>query len=77
MIACVKSHSSDRYGCARCVGSGVILGELRNDDAFRNKSCVDHHHCRSIMENLDYVDMIRDLPLDLMHLVDLSVQKKC
>ena len=76
MIACVKSHSSDRYGCARCVGSGVILGELRTDDSFRNKSCVDHHHCRSIMENLDYVDMIRDLPLDPMHLIDLGVQKK-
>jgi hypothetical protein len=28
------------------------------------------------MENLDYVDMIRDLPLDPMHLVDLGKQKK-
>ncbi len=77
MIACVKSHSSDRYGCARCVGSGVILGELRTDDSFRNKSCVDHHHCRLAMENLDYVDMIRALILDRIHLVDLGVQKKC
>ncbi|KAI9558376.1 hypothetical protein GHT06_015147 [Daphnia sinensis] len=76
MIACVKSHSSDRYGCAKCTGFGVILGELRTNDSFRGKNCVDHHHCRSILENLDYVDMIHDLPLDPMHLIDLGVQKK-
>ncbi|XP_045023926.1 uncharacterized protein LOC116932495 [Daphnia magna] len=76
MIACVKSHASDRYGCARCTGFGVILGELRTNDSFRGKNCVDHHHCRSILQNLDYVDMIHDLPLDPMHLFDLGVQKK-
>jgi hypothetical protein len=76
MVACVKSHSSDRYGCARCSGSGVILGELRTDQSFRDKSCSNHHHCRSILENLVYMDMIKDLPLDPMHLLDLGIQKK-
>ena len=76
MVACVKSHSLERYGYARCSGSGVILGELRTDQSFRDKSCSNHHHCRSILENFVYLDMIKDLPLDPIHLLDLGFQKK-
>ncbi|XP_032786347.2 uncharacterized protein LOC116923900 [Daphnia magna] len=76
MILCIKGHSSERYGCARCIGFGRNLGQLRTNDSFREKQCVLHHHCRSILENLHYLDMVKDVPLDPMHLLDLGVMKK-
>jgi hypothetical protein len=76
MILCIKGHSSERYGCARCTGFGTFLGELRTNVSFRNKQCVAHHHCRSILENLNYLDMVKDIPIDPMHLLDLGVMKK-
>ncbi len=76
MILCIKAYSSERYGCARCTGFGTFLGELRTNVSFRNKQCVAHHHCRSILENLHYLDMVKDIPIDPMQLLDLGVMKK-
>ncbi len=72
----INWHSSERYGCARCTGFGPFLGELRTNVSFRNKQCVAHHHSRSILENLHYLDMVKDIPIDPMHLLDLGVMKK-
>lgn len=76
MILCIKGHSSKLNGCARCEGFGRFVGELRTNISFREKGCASHHHCRSILENLHYLDMIKDIPLDPMHLLDLGVMKK-
>lgn len=37
MILCIKSHSSEQYGCARCTGFGRLIGNLRTNESFREK----------------------------------------
>ena len=37
----------------------------------------DHHHLlRSLLENLEYLDMVLDIPLDPMHLIDIGVTNR-
>ena len=76
MVTCTKGHTSERHGCSRCTGNGKIVGQLRSNESFRNKTHPDHHQTRSIIENLTYFDMMLDVPLDPMHLFDLSIMRR-
>ena len=76
MILCVKGHSSERNGCARCTGFGRFIGEIRTNESFRETIFAQHHHFPSVLEDLEYLDMVRDVPLDPMHLLDLGVMRK-
>lgn len=48
---------------------------LRTNESFRGRRDEDHHHGRSILEDLD-VDIVKAVPLDPMHLLYLGVMKK-
>ena len=72
----VLSHSSELHGCDKCDGSGLNIGTLRTDHSFRNQLDPSHHHRHSILENLNYLDMINCRPLDPMHLLDLGLLKR-
>ena len=76
MITRTKGHSSERDGCSRCTGSGYVIGELRSNETFRSMTHRDHHHGKSIIENLTYLDVVFDVPLDPMHLFDLGVMRR-
>lgn len=76
LILQVQNQSSDRHGCARCRGSGVNIGQIRTNCDFREKRDRYHHYGRSVIEDIDYVDMVKDFVLDPMHLVDLGVMKR-
>jgi len=43
-LTCTKSHSSFLHGCSKCKGAGVIIGALRDNRGFRNRSDRLHHH---------------------------------
>ena len=75
-VLCVKGHSSDKHGCTRCTGSGIYVGQPRTNQTFRRKECPEHHHKKSIIEELPYFDMVRDVPLDPMHLFDLGILRR-
>ena len=47
----------------------------QTDQSFRECQFEDHHTGVSILERLD-VDMVKDIPLDPMHLVKLGVSRK-
>ena len=76
MILCVKGHSSERNGCARCTGFGRFIGEIRTNESFRETIFAQHHHFPSVLEDLEYLNMVRDVPLDPMHLLDFGVRRK-
>ena len=81
----VKGHGG--YGsCERCTVRGdCVAGKikfierdcpLRTDISFRQQHDLDHHHdtCSPLLELS--VDMVKDFPLDYMHLVLLGVVRK-
>lgn len=76
MVLCTKGHTSMQHGCGKCTGSSINIGQARTNRNFRNKSFPDHHHQRSIVENINYFDIVRDVPLDPMHLIDMGVVKR-
>ncbi len=76
MITGTKGHTSKLQGCSRCDGHGITIGNLRTNGGFRRKIDREHHNFRSVIENLLYVDMVKDVPLDPMHLLDLGVMKR-
>ena len=76
MITCTKSHTSRLNGCSRCSGSGVTIGILKTNQTFRDQIFENHHNGITILERLQYLDMILDIPLDPMHLVDLGVMRR-
>lgn len=73
---CTKSHSSKLDGCGPCTGNGVSLGLPRTNESFRQQRDRSHHHRHSIFENLEYFDLVRDVPLDAMHLFDFGLMKR-
>lgn len=71
-----KGHSSDFHLCSKCTGSSVNVGQLRTNQSFRDKECLEHHHERSVVENLVYLDMVKDVPIDPMHHFDLGTMRR-
>lgn len=56
---------------AKNAGHVCLIGTnapLRTDETFRNKENAEHHHDTSPMEELS-IDMIRDIPLEYLHLI--------
>lgn len=84
-IKCIKGHSG-YHGCDKCtaVGSRIMnrttfdttSSALRTDQAFRNQVDEDHHLGRSILEEINGIDMVDSFALDYMHLICLGVMKK-
>lgn len=84
-ITNTKGHTA-YYGCSKCICKGkylekVIFPEmnapLRTNESFRNRTNSEHHKSNdtTVLESLD-IDMIKQIPLDYMHLVLLGVTKK-
>ncbi len=70
MILSIKGHSSELNGCTRCAGFDRYVVKSHTNLSFRDKHYACHHNCQSILENIYYLDMIKDIPLDPMHLLD-------
>lgn len=50
--------------------------ELRTDDLFRRRFQPEHHHQRSILEDIP-IDMVNAFPTsDALHLFDLGIMKR-
>ncbi|XP_071156899.1 uncharacterized protein [Mytilus edulis] len=76
------------YGCDKCAQKGNWIGRmtyqdinnltLRTNETFRNSLNQEHHNYLSPFCDLpmDKLDMIKQFPLDYMHLVCLGVMKK-
>lgn len=91
-IKYVKSHCGysactkcEVKGCYSAINNSVVYNEidapLRTDENFRNKTAIcnnDSHFVfveKTVLEKLP-IDMIKDFPLDKMHLVDEGVVKR-
>ena len=87
-VKCIISHSG-YYSCERCVVRGEWYNgvrftemncEARTDFSFRNRSHPLHHSDleeAGVSPFIDIpLDMVRDFPLDYMHLVLLGVVKR-
>lgn len=85
-ITYTKSHSG-YYSCTKCYERGEYINDricfpnidnltLRCDNEFRSKHQENHHVGTTILESILNIDMIRDFPLDYMHLICLGVVKK-
>lgn len=75
--------------CARCLTEGeysydggcMIFPQTnaapRNDRDFRAGVYVDHYKKRTIIENIEGLDMVKDFAIgDVLHLIDLGVMKR-
>ncbi|KAK5650741.1 hypothetical protein RI129_001770 [Pyrocoelia pectoralis] len=84
-VLCVKGHNAS-HGCNKCYVEGGFGSKtmsfpdlncaLRNDHEYRTKLDDDYHKGTSPLEKLSYFDMIKNVPLDYMHLVLLGVGRK-
>lgn len=85
-VKCIKGHTG-YYACERCTVRGCRInnktvfpvdeGELRSDSSFRNQENTDHHHDVSPLESINpSIDMVKDFPLDVMHLGCLGIMKR-
>ncbi|KAL1474394.1 hypothetical protein MTO96_038010 [Rhipicephalus appendiculatus] len=83
-ILSTKGHSG-YSACPKCTCEGTYRGnrvvlldsdcEMRTNASFRQQKDPDHHKGTSILVDLP-IDLVRDVPLDYMHLVLLGVVKK-
>lgn len=80
-----KSHCG-YYGCNRCTQSGEYLNYrmtfpdiaavLRTNQSFRNMEDEEHHNYATPILEISSIDMIKQFPMDYLHLVLLGVVKK-
>lgn len=72
------------HGCGNCCQEGDYIGRviflennasLRTDETYRKRLDAEHHNYDSVIEELP-IDMIRQFPLDYLHLICLGVVKK-
>lgn len=50
--------------------------EWRTDENFRQRYQPEHHHVRSVLEDLP-IDMVKNFPIsDSLHLIDLGLMKR-
>lgn len=83
-ILSTKGHSG-YSACPKCTCEGTYRGgkvvlldsgcELRTDESFRQQKDPDHHRGTSVLVDLP-IDLVKDVPLDYMHLVLLGVVGK-
>lgn len=83
-ILSTKGHSG-YSACPKCTCEGAYRGnrvvlldsdcEMRTDASYRQQKDPDHHKGTSVLVDLP-IDLVRDVPLDYMHLVLLGVVKK-
>lgn len=80
-----KSHTA-YFGCLKCEVEGEFiknrvsfpvdsLAQMRSDDSFRKRRNIEHHKTDSILEELS-INMIKQFPLEYMHLVCLGTMRK-
>ena len=82
-VKCIKTHNA--YDCCeRCSQRGTwnskillpdVFAPLRSDDIFRTQIDSNHHSGISPLLQLD-CGMVKDFPLDYMHLVCLGVMRR-
>ncbi|CAN7938331.1 unnamed protein product, partial [Ixodes hexagonus] len=78
-------HHNGYFSCTKCTAEGEALNrrqcfpemnaELRTNESFRTRKQEEHHRGTTLLETLP-IDLIRQVPLDYMHLVLLGVMKK-
>ncbi|CAN7938072.1 unnamed protein product, partial [Ixodes hexagonus] len=83
-VLSIKGHNG-YFSCTKCTTEGKAVGrrlcfpqfdaELRTDESFRALRQEEHHTGTTVLEELP-VDLVKDVPLDYMHLVLLGVMKK-
>ncbi|XP_077561437.1 uncharacterized protein LOC144177729 [Haemaphysalis longicornis] len=83
-ILCIKGHTG-YFSCSKCTTEGDFLKDrmsfpqldapLRTDASFRTKQQEEHHSSETILEQLP-IDLVRQVPLDYMHLICLGVMRK-
>ncbi|XP_070385108.1 uncharacterized protein [Dermacentor albipictus] len=83
-VLSIKGHSG-YSSCTKCVTEGrFVYGRMcfpelnaapRTDVSFREHTDEDHHIGTSILENLSF-DLVKQVPLDYMHLVCIGVMHK-
>jgi len=82
-ITGTKGHNAFK-GCTKCTVEGrqvdnrtvfVGVGQPRRDEGFRNHSDPHHHNIPTSLTSLP-IDMVKDIPLEYMHLVCLGVVRK-
>ncbi|KAB0805115.1 hypothetical protein PPYR_02085 [Photinus pyralis] len=82
----VKGHTAET-GCTKCYQTAERINNvmcfpwtakrnLRSDYEFRNCSQDNHHQGTTLFTSLPKFDLIKDVPLDYMHLVCLGVMKR-
>lgn len=85
-VTCTKGHSGYN-SCSKCFTEGYYIDNrtcfpqiqnirLRTDNDFRMKTQDSHHTGTSCLEDIPHFDMVKNIPLDYMHLICLGVMKK-
>lgn len=84
-VKCMK-HPTGFYGCDKCEQKGVkinyrmtFLGSnepVKDNASFRSRANVGHHKDDPIIENIEDLDMVKDFPLDPLHVIYLGVMKR-
>lgn len=67
-----RSKKPKKSGHVCLLGTNAVL---RTDQSFRNQDNPDHHHDSSPLEELP-IDMVRDIPLEYLHLILYGVMKR-
>ncbi|KAB0804368.1 hypothetical protein PPYR_01338 [Photinus pyralis] len=82
----VKGHTAEN-GCTKCYQGGKRINNvmcfpwmeqatLRTDAEFREQYDNNHHQGTTLLTELPKFDIIKDVPLDYMHLVCLGIMKR-
>lgn len=84
-VLCIKGHNS-YFGCTKCITEGTYLNNrvcygvlnaaLRTDSHFRTGLYGEDYHVNTTPLLQLEIDLIRNIPLDYMHLVCLGVMKR-
>jgi hypothetical protein len=80
-------YYNSKYGCFRCnikgrykMGRNCFIGPKgfkKTNSSFRNKTYENFHLSKSIIENIQHVDMVEDFCLDILHVGYLGCMKSC
>lgn len=79
-------HPTGYYGCSRCTTAGCyshnrvcfpdLDAPLRTDKSFEDRLQPQHHHFKSLLEELLELQCISQAPIDAMHLVYANCVKR-